>query len=722
MSAAGELLVGFANNTVWEFTGPNEGITTSLINFSLVQPLLRGGGRAVALERLTIAERNLLANLRSMERYRQGFYGTVVFGEADVGGPQRRGGFFGAGLEGFTGQGTGGFSGVGNATGFGGRLGGGAGGGAGSGFVGGGVSNVQGFIGLLQTLQQIRNAENTLNLQLRTLALLEANLDAGLVNLAQVDQFRQNIETQRATLLQQRNGLQSQLDNYKRGTLGLPPDLPIELDDTYIRQFQLIDTATSDAQRELDNLIADFGNISEDPSLVDLQQALQRIAHARDDVQLRLDATPAELEGMDAAAPQRFEDMSPAEQSEFHAERERLAANYQLLVERLQASDDMLDELSQQLNPDNRVEIAGRTIVLLTELQGILNDISLVQARARIEQISIEPIELTNEVALEIARVNRLDWMNNRAALVDVWRLIEFNANRLKSDITVGVAGDVQTVRNNPLSFDSNASTLRASIQIDPPFTRLVERNVFRQQLIEYQQSRRRLIQYEDGVNQSLRQLLRDLDQLRVNLEIQRRAVAIAIRRVDQTRESLNKPIPPAQPGQPAVALGPTVAQDLLFALNDLASAQNNLMSVWIGYEATKMRLYRDLGIMQLDDNNLWIETPIYASDVPTPTGPELPPEVPQAWYDALDAADRRDKAAGIELPPDDDSGRVQLREVTGASATDEDATSIGVQRADLAQESETARVTISGDDVTAEPKAAQRSVLGGLGRGFRIR
>jgi hypothetical protein len=209
----------------------------------------------------------------------------------------------------------------------------------------------------------------------------------------------------------------------------------------------------------------------------------------------------------------------------------------------------MLDELSQQLNPDNRVEIAGRTIVLLTELQGILNDISLVQARARIEQISIEPIELTNEVALEIARVNRLDWMNNRAALVDVWRLIEFNANRLKSDITVGVAGDVQTVRNNPLSFDSNASTLRASIQIDPPFTRLVERNVFRQQLIEYQQSRRRLIQYEDGVNQSLRQLLRDLDQLRVNLEIQRRAVAIAIRRVDQTRESLNKPIPPAQPG-----------------------------------------------------------------------------------------------------------------------------------------------------------------------------
>ena len=38
---------------------------SSLLNFSLVQPLLRGGGRVVALKQLTIVERNLLANLRA---------------------------------------------------------------------------------------------------------------------------------------------------------------------------------------------------------------------------------------------------------------------------------------------------------------------------------------------------------------------------------------------------------------------------------------------------------------------------------------------------------------------------------------------------------------------------------------------------------------------------------------------------------------------------------
>jgi hypothetical protein len=160
-----------------------------------------------------------------------------------------------------------------------------------------------------------------------------------------------------------------------------------------------------------------------------------------------LDATPAELEAMDAAAPDRLETMSPEEQEIFHTERERLSDNYQLLLERFAMTDTTLDELNRQLTPETRKEVAEEIIVLLTELQAILNDISLVQARARIERVSVEPIELTSEVALEIARTNRLDWMNNRAALVDVWRLIEFNANRLKSDLTVSLAGDVQTVR-----------------------------------------------------------------------------------------------------------------------------------------------------------------------------------------------------------------------------------------------------------------------------------
>src|SRR6059036_1208159 len=131
-------------------------------------------------------------------------------------------------------------------------------------------------------------------------------------------------------------------------------------------------------------------------------------------------------------------------------------------------------------------------------------------------------------MALDVARGSRLDWMNNRAALVDTWRLIEFNANALQSNLTVRLSGEINTIgKNNPLRFRDETGTLRAGLELDGPFTRLVERNNFRQQLIQYQQDRRQLIQFEDAIRQSVRRVLRDLEQLRVNLEIQRRAVTI---------------------------------------------------------------------------------------------------------------------------------------------------------------------------------------------------
>jgi hypothetical protein len=47
------LLFNFANQTVFDFLNPKKTISTSTLTFDAIQPLLRGGGRAVALELLT---------------------------------------------------------------------------------------------------------------------------------------------------------------------------------------------------------------------------------------------------------------------------------------------------------------------------------------------------------------------------------------------------------------------------------------------------------------------------------------------------------------------------------------------------------------------------------------------------------------------------------------------------------------------------------------------
>jgi len=78
----GALLLQFANQTVFELSGPFEGtFSQSNASLQLIQPLLRGGGRAVTLEPLTQTERNLLYEVRSFARFQREFYASVATGD-----------------------------------------------------------------------------------------------------------------------------------------------------------------------------------------------------------------------------------------------------------------------------------------------------------------------------------------------------------------------------------------------------------------------------------------------------------------------------------------------------------------------------------------------------------------------------------------------------------------------------------------------------------------
>jgi hypothetical protein len=681
-ATAGEMVVNFANSFVWQFSGTNSNTAFSLINFNFVQPLLRRGGRVIALEQLTIVERALLANLRAFQRYRQGFYTNVVVGnDAGVVGPQRRGGFFGGtGLTGFTGQGAGGFGGVGQATGFGGGGFGGAaaaagGGGSGSGFAGGGAGNIGGFLGLLQFMQQVRNLQDNLTAQERSLGLLEANLDAGLIDIAQVDQFRQNIETERANLLTARVSFANQLDNFKVDILTLPPDLPIMLDDTMIRQFRLIDPATQALQNKAEDFVSLLGDLPLEPTQQEVAQSLHVLSTLVERVDKRIESAQSDMARLEEASPKREAIMNEEEIERFRQDKINLQATLDELIERHDNQIEQLTELGESLDATPTSQATDRLVSLSTGLVAILQEMILVQARARVETVTLEHVKLTPEEAIKIARGWRLDWMNNRAALVDSWRLIAFNANALESGLDFTFNGDLGTSGNNAAKFQAPTGNVEMGLRFDAPFTRLVERNNWVQSLIDFQRDRRRLITYQDSIYFSLRRDLRQLYQLDRNLEIQRRAVVIAVRRVDQTREVLAAPPPPVAPGEPANQLGPTAAQNLLTALADLRNSQNNFMSVWLNHYATRMVLYRDLGIMELDDNGLWIDRPINAQEWIEKDPFPLPPSAPQEWLEAAGISSEQwmAMAGGVagDVAGDLNDDRDFFPEETAANRTD---------------------------------------------------
>jgi hypothetical protein len=665
-----DLIIGFANSLTWQLAGPDTQSATTLLDFSLIQPLLRGGGRDVVMERLTLAERTLLYNVRAFERYRTGFYTTVTVGRAAEAGPTRRGGLFGgAGLQGFTGLG-GGFGTVGTVQ-----------NNTGGGFGGGGaVPTVGGFLGLVQNQLQISNAEENVARQRENLARFEdtlreqlliipASQDAIPSQQLQVAQARQSLISSQAQLLQLRFNYEQSMDNFK-GTLGLPPYVCIEIKDPILDQFNLIskelrqrrdqvselrnsigdgnskllemspiqiDKATGNKNRALMWSDATASAVSEIQSKIVGIEKIRRELLNQDFSQLRQDIE--KLRGVSTAReselarlrdiyqqerstvcnllPTESLDIALLDSGEIKALPDTLAKDIDRLEKRFQdreAKIKKLDSDLQQLlakqggNDSSKLFDTLRDQVLLPS-QSILAEfaedvlaLQVLQARSRIESVVLPPVDLMPEEAIEIARTNRLDWMNTRAGLVDSWRAIEVVADNLESSLDVVFSGDMQNATDNPLSLRGKTGRLRAGLQWDSPLTRMQERNQYRQVLIEYQQAKRAYYRFEDTVWQTLRSQLRNIRYNQYNFELQRYAVRIAAQQITinedlrQIRESLS------------LASGPTAARDSVSALQDLLNAQNTFLGVWVFYEAQRRNLDQDLGTIRVDENNIWVD------------------------------------------------------------------------------------------------------------------
>lgn len=697
-ATGGEIVVNFANSLMWQFAGPDNYSSNTLIDFNILQPLLRRGGRIRVLERLTIAERALLANVRQMEHYRRGFYLNVVTGRDPGEGPNRRGGFFGgSGLEGFSGVGGGGFGRVG---GFGGGFGGG-----GFGFTGGaGAQQAGGYLGLLQAAQVIQNQYANIGGLGDSLAQLQAANDAGRIDRFQVDLAKQALYNAQSQLLNSEADYESGLDNFKLQH-GLPPSLPIKIADPMLQYFNLLDSNLAALQIRVTDVLtvlregaqaADTDvpqaeelalpvlpppNMKMEPANTDFASLVAQSAELNASSQQRYAAAQEDMARLEAALPKRREGLQRLAQrketKELELDPELLNADR--LNERVAALHSELDTLGQRmaaawarldvltadppLTPEqHRVQLTSA----LTELSGSLLELSLLQARARLDAITFDPVDLTQEEAYCIASRYRRDWMNARAALVDSWRLIHFNANSLESDLDLVFAGDIGNVGDDPFDLRATNGRLRVGLQFDAPLTRLAERNVYRQSLIEYQQARRNYYQFRDRVQRDVRATLRQLRLDDLNFELRRAAVHVAITQVDLARLRLSEPARPVQSSTPGQAtqpggesqFGDTVARDLVNALIDLLNVQNDFLSVWVDHEVQRLALDFDLGIMELDGRGIRIDhgQPLksFLNEAPFPP----PCELPDACAPAYDMQVRpldvvpREEEEDMPVPP----------------------------------------------------------------------
>ncbi|HMF14326.1 MAG TPA: hypothetical protein VKE94_18545, partial [Gemmataceae bacterium] len=234
------LLYRIANQTVFNFSSNASQTLSSISNMSLdiAQPLLRGGGRAVTLEPLTQAERNLLYEIRSYARFRKEFFVAIAGGGGGSisGGAFQPTGVIASTIGSTAGQGLGGSPlspgnllfnltpGLLVTPGIAGRL-----------ILSQELSAVpSGYLGTnLQYAQIDIDKSNIRNLE-GFLKRFEAIKEGGDVSQLQVDQVEQQLLGGRTNLLNDEQQYYDAVERFKL-QLGLPTDLPIALDDAPLR-------------------------------------------------------------------------------------------------------------------------------------------------------------------------------------------------------------------------------------------------------------------------------------------------------------------------------------------------------------------------------------------------------------------------------------------------------------------------------------------------------
>jgi outer membrane protein TolC len=624
------LLFRFANQLVLNMAAGSEPRVVAPSNLSLdvVQPLLRGGGRAVTLEPLTQSERNLVYSIRGFARFRKEFFVAIAGG-----------GEFGNDFA------------------------------PGSPLPPSGNAPTEGFLPTLLRAYQLENEKQNVAALESTLALFRALQEGGDVSQLQVDQVELDLLNSRANVLQITQQLRDALDRFKQ-QLGVPVPVPIKLDDSELRPLK-------EQQQRFLEIVNQFEEVRDVVNRTDW-------ANEPDTVRQRLrqrigDAPLLKNTKFRTTFPERWSVVEQLSDDELKARTQQVTAERDA---QLKARSALLGT-SQEVPPELTVRIEKlqhelelfeferslRVFLAKPWLQpGIdekrqasmraslfrdaASDFVVCLGEARNERLAhvrenwpdLPAIRLGNldlieadldqatALASQTALANRFDLMNARAQVVDAWRQITVTANELFGILNVRYRLDSFTPPLGTQPFDFAGSRTRHALVLNGelPLVRQAERNAYRTALIGYQRYRRILQQAEDQVLTNVRSELRQLRFLAENYKIQQRAVELAYYQVESSLNVLQAPPRVQQAG--AGGAGGTdsgsqaaLTQQLLNAFSRLLRAQNQLYSVYQNYLVTRYQLYRDLELMTFDRRGVWIDDANVESN--QPREPDVQPD-----------------------------------------------------------------------------------------------
>lgn len=563
LPSGAQLVTELTNNTLWLFSGPNATQTATSLAYSLAVPLLQGGSREIAMENLTQGERRVLYTIRDFARFRKDFYVTIVTGERALPLPGNTGGAELAFL------------------------------------IRGERSPTVGFYFLLFSLQRVRIQETNVRSLENLIRDLEQLGEAGRATSLDITQLKSSLAIAKRRYFLIRRFYYDQLDRFKV-QLGLPPDIEVEIDDSLIQPYQFLNSDLLLLEDRISSItIADDIN--------QWAETVETFEQIDAELKQHLLAASLELRQLEEIIPRRTQrlDASAAEQLRLDFRQDQ--QNYADIQTRVAANEQQLEKLAEAVRRGDSSDSAAVLAMMRQvrrELLRATRELTGLQIGARVELVTLPTVDLTPDEAVRLALANRLDLMNRRGFVMDARRRLEIAADRLEATANLVAEGELNTPdldsNSQPLEFRAKDSNFRAGVEFVTPLDRKAARNNFRAAQVSYQRARRNYMAAEDQVKLDVRSLLRDVVAQQAVYETNRRGVRVAARELDQAIEFSEQPEASTRAGNQGL--------NISRALDNILDAQDELIESWVDYETARLGLYRDVGVMYIDENGFWIE------------------------------------------------------------------------------------------------------------------
>jgi outer membrane protein TolC len=225
---------------------------------------------------------------------------------------------------------------------------------------------------------------------------------------------------------------------------------------------------------------------------------------------------------------------------------------------------------------------------------GVPVDAAVILDENELAKLKIEEPKMTREDSMEAALVTRLDLYNARNTMEDTERRVKIASQKLlpQFDLTgrYQVFGDP---RNDKLNLNFDRRELAGGATLDLRLDKKPDRNAYRAAMIAQQRAARELDLDEESVRSAIRADWRDLEVARKQYELAQIGILQAQRRLEE--ETL------------LLELGQGTTRDLIDAQQDLIEAKDDLTSAIISHTLTRLRLWKDMGVLYIQKDGSWV-------------------------------------------------------------------------------------------------------------------